>query len=143
MAILQVVLDTNILVAGLRSQRGSSFRVLELVGRGDFDIHLSVPLVLEYQEVLYRQLPHLQISQSVVDDVIDFHCQVARQHAIYYLWRPFLPDPTDDMVLEVAVAGQCDCIVTYNVRDFVHVHDTFGIQIVTAREFLQMIEGVR
>jgi predicted nucleic acid-binding protein len=102
MSVPQVVLDTNVLVSGLRSQYGASFRILQLVGTGRFDIHLSVPLVLEYEDVLVREITAGRTTREVVAAVLDFHCSVARRHAIAYLWRPFLRDPGDDMVLEVA-----------------------------------------
>jgi predicted nucleic acid-binding protein len=73
MPIPHIVIDTNVMVAGLRSRRGSAFRLLPLVGTGQFDIHLSVPLVLEYEEVLLRELPSLQVPRTVVEDVLDFH----------------------------------------------------------------------
>ncbi len=85
MPIPHIVIDTNVMVAGLRSRRGSAFRLLTLVGTGRFDIHLSVPLVLEYEEVLLRELPHLQVPRSVVEDVLDFHCLVATRHQIFFL----------------------------------------------------------
>jgi predicted nucleic acid-binding protein len=72
-----IPIDTNVMVAGLRSRRGSAFRLLTLVGTGRFEVHLSVPLVLEYEEVLLRELPHLQVPRTVVEDVLDFHCRVA------------------------------------------------------------------
>ena len=86
MPIPHIVIDTNIMVAGLRSKRGSAFRLLTLVGTGQFAIHLSVPLVLEYEEVLLRELPHLQVPRTVVEDVLDFHCAVATRHRIFFLW---------------------------------------------------------
>lgn len=138
MTVSQVVLDTNVIVAGLRSNRGSAFRLLTLVGTGVFDIHLSVPLVLEYQEVLSRQLPNLYITARDVEEFIEFHCSVARQHQIFFLWRPYLPDPKDDMVLELAVKAQCDSVITYNARDFNGI-EQFGIKILTPAEFLQSI----
>lgn len=106
MSIPQVVLDTNVIVAGLRSRRGSAFRLLTLVGTEKFDIHLSVPLVLEYQEVLSREFSNLYLSATEVEDFIEFHCLVATKHRIFFLWRPYLPDPKDDMVLELAVAAR-------------------------------------
>lgn len=138
----QIVLDTNVLVAGLRSRRGPAFHLLQLVGQDHFGINLSVPLVLEYEEVLYRQLPNLLVSQQAVDDVIDYHCQVARQHKIFFLWRPFLRDPEDDMVLEVAVKGRCDWIVTYNVSDFKQVEEQFGIRVGPPFDFLRDIGAI-
>lgn len=126
----QIIIDTNVLIAGLRSNRGTAFRLLSLVGTGQFDIHLSVPLVLEYEEVLFRELPNLQVSQAAVERIIDYHCQVATHHEVYFLWRPFLRDQDDDMVLELAVKVRCDSIITYNQRDFTGI-EQFGLQTVT------------
>lgn len=72
MPVPQVVIDTSVIVAGLRSRNGSAFRLLELIGSEQFDIHLSVPLVLEYEEVLLRELPNLSVSATDVQDLIDF-----------------------------------------------------------------------
>jgi putative PIN family toxin of toxin-antitoxin system len=132
----QIVIDTNVLVAGLRSRRGSAFRLLTLVGTGQFDIHLSVPLVLEYEEVLLRELPHLQVTRGAVEDLMDFHCSVATCHPIFFLWRPFLSDPGDDMILELAVKAGCEFIVTYNTRDFAGV-EQFGLRVIEPGAFLQ------
>ena len=134
----QVVLDTNVLVAGLRSRRGSAFRLLSLVGMGQFDIHLSVPLVFEYEDVLLRELPRLQVTKEAVEALIDFHCAVATHHPIFFLWRPFLRDPKDDMILELAVKAGCEFIVTYNTRDFAGV-EQFGIRTIEPGAFLQHI----
>lgn len=112
----QIVIDTNVIVSGLRSRKGASFRMLELVGKGYFDINLSVPLVLEYEDVLYRQLSELFVSKQAVDAVIDFHCAVSKQHQIFFLWRPFLRDPKDDMVLELAVKAECEYTAIINSR---------------------------
>ena len=132
----QIVIDTNVLVAGLRSKRGTAFRLLSLVGTGLFGIHLSVPLVLEYEEVLLRELPNLSVSRAAVEHIIDYHCAVATPHEIYFLWRPFLRDQDDDMVLELAVKAGCDSIVTYNQRDFADI-EQFGLQTITPADFLR------
>ncbi len=133
---LQIVLDTNVLVAGLRSRRGASFLLLELVGTGRFDIHLSVPLVLEYEDALLRQVAEERVDRGVMEAVLDFHCAVAQRHSIFFLWRPLLGDPRDDMVLELAVKAQCDYIITFNERDFVGV-ERFGIEAVGPVAFLK------
>ena len=138
MRLPQIVIDTSVLVAGLRSRSGYSFQLLSLVGTERFDIHLSVPLVFEYEAVLYRESPNLLVSQAVVDAVLDYHCAVARTHKIFFLWRPFLPDPLDDMVLELAVKAECDYIVTVNQRHFRNVQQ-FGLQALTPGEFLSKI----
>jgi predicted nucleic acid-binding protein len=118
--------------------RGSAFRLLSLVGMGQFDIHLSVPLVFEYEAVLLRELPYLQVTKEAVEAIIDFHCTVATHHSIFFLWRPFLRDPKDDMILELAVKAGCEFIITYNARDFAGVAQ-FGIRVIEPGAFLQRI----
>ena len=120
------------------SQYGASYKLLTLLESDKFEISLSVPLVLEYEDVAKRLLERIALTVSEVDDVIDYVCSVARRRKIHYLWRPFLNDPKDEMVLELAVAAGCDTIVTYNKRDFRGV-EKFGIRLLTAQEFLQEI----
>lgn len=134
----QIVLDTNVLVAGLRSRRGASFRLLSLVGSDRFHINLSVPLLLEYEDVLLRPGSEVPLSDAEIQDVLDFHCAVAQHHRIFFLWRPFLRDPHDDMVLEVAVTAGCRFIITFNERDFAGV-ERFGIRACPPAEFLREI----
>ncbi|MBD2618093.1 PIN domain-containing protein [Synechocystis sp. FACHB-898] len=126
------------MIAGLRSRRGSSFRLLTLVGTEQFDMHLSVPLLLEYEEVLLRELPNLYLSSEEVGELIDFYCAVGIRHEIFFLWRPFLRDPKDEMVLELAVKAGCQTIITYNARDFVGV-EQFGLNVLEPSEFLRVI----
>lgn len=142
MRLPEIVIDTNVIVAGLLSKRGAAFRLLELIGTGQFEINLSVPLLLEYEDVLYRGTPSLPVSSAVIDIVLDFHCQVARHHQIYFLWRPFLRDPKDDLVLELAVKAGCDYIITYNKRDFLGI-EQFNIDVLDAGEFLLRIGAIK
>ena len=72
---------------------------------------------------------------SDVEDVLDYLCSIAAHHEIYYLWRPFLRDPKDDMVLELAVAAGCQTIVSYNAQDF-RGSERFGMLVVSAKELL-------
>jgi putative PIN family toxin of toxin-antitoxin system len=134
----QVVIDTNVLIAAQRSQRGASSKLMSLVGTGRFDIHVSVPLVLEYEEVLIRQRLQLGLTQADVADIVDALCALATPHEIYFLWRPYLHDRKDELILELAVAARCDYIITYNKRDFSGV-ETFGIRVIDPRTFLQEI----
>ncbi|MCA2653444.1 MAG: putative toxin-antitoxin system toxin component, PIN family [Microcystis sp. M015S2] len=138
MSLPQIVIDTNVIIAGLRSRRGSAFQLLSLIGTGKFDMHLSVPLVLEYTDVLLRELPNLYLSREEVDDLIDFYCSVGIPHKIFFLWRPFLRDPKDDMVLELAVKAGCQSIITYNTRDFAGV-EQFGLSLLEPSGFLRLI----
>lgn len=133
----RIVLDTNVLVSAIRSRRGASFRLLSDVGRGHFEVVISVPLVVEYEAALFEHKP-ATILDDDVETVLDYLCAAALQQEIFYLWRPVLRDPKDDMVLEVAVAGRCEAIVTYNVRDFAGV-EQFGLRAVTPLTLLQEI----
>jgi len=139
---LQIVIDTNVFYTALRSRRGASHRLLREVGRNTaFRIHLSVPLVLEYEEVAKRHSRALGLLHRDIDDILDYLCSVAGLHSIFYLWRPHLPDPDDDLLLELAVEAGCQRIVTYNQRDFRGI-EPFGVRAVTPQEFLREI-GVR
>jgi len=103
-----------------------------------FSLNVSVPLVLEYEAVLKRAGSGLIFTSSELDIVIDNICALANRHNVFYLWRPLLRDPGDDFILELAIKARCDYIVTYNKQDFEGV-DAFGIQVVDAREFLEII----
>ena len=113
-----IVLDTNVLIAGLWSREGASFQVLEGVRAGWLQPVLSVPLVLEYEMVLQRQAGELGLRAGDVDRILDSLCALGTHHQIHFLWRPSLRDPRDEMVLELAVAAGCPELVTFNVRDF-------------------------
>ena len=140
---VQVVLDTNVLVAGLRSQRGASFRLLPLVGADRrFELNLSVPLVLEYESVLKRPGAIATLSDEDIDSVLDYLCSVGHHREIFFLWRPVLRDPKDDMVLEVAVEASCEFVVTHNLRDFRGI-ERYGVRSLTPSEFLREIGEVQ
>ena len=131
-----VVLDTNVVVSALRSQRGAAFRLLSLVGSGRFEHCMSVALAFEYEDAVTR--PGIRLPRPVVEDILDFLCASARKVKIHFLWRPTLADPNDDMVLEVAVCGGCEAIVTYNIRDF-RGSGAFGVTAIRPQRFLTMI----
>jgi predicted nucleic acid-binding protein len=116
----------------MRSRRGASFALLSRVGTGQFDIALSVPLVLEYEEVLLRESGR---DAPRIADLIDYLCAVGKRQTIFFLWRPYLPDPSDDMVLELAVAAQCGTIITHNRRDFAEAN-RFGIRVLSPAALL-------
>jgi len=139
---IQIVIDTNVFLSALRSNRGASFLLLMLVGQSSlFDFNLSVPLVLEYEDVAKRPGLVPLLSTQAIDNILDYLCSVARRRTIFFLWRPFLKDPKDDMVLELAVEAQCDYIVTFNRKDFVGC-ERFGVTVVTPQEFLRRIGAI-
>ena len=131
------MIDTNVIVAGLKSRRGASFQVLVNIGQGQFDIALSVPVLFEYESVLKRhQLSH--ITESDLENFLDYLCQVADTRDIFYLWRPFLRDPKDDMLLELAIEAEAAYIVTFNLRDFTNIQ-TFKVEAITPQQLLHKI----
>lgn len=136
------MLDTNVLVAGLRSHLGASHQVLRLVGTGRFEHVVSVPLVLEYEAALKRPRSGVKLAGRAIEDVLDFLCASGVRQDINFLWRPTLPDPGDDLVLEVAANGQCEAIVTFNIRDFAGA-DRFGVAVITPGQFLRRLEADR
>ena len=139
MSKIQIVVDTNVFIAALHSRRGYAHEFISQIDSDELQLNISVPLILEYEDVAKRMIEKIALSEQDIDIVIDYLCTIANQHKVFYLWRPFLKDLRDDMVLELAVAASCECIVTYNKKDFEGVEDQFGISIVTPNEFLQQI----
>jgi predicted nucleic acid-binding protein len=134
------VLDTSVLVAAIRSRRGASFEVLSRVGSGDFELAVSVPLALEYEDALLRHLSATALAEEDIHAIIDYICSVAVQQAVFFLWRPVLRDPGDDHVLELAVAAECRAIVTHNIRDFAGA-ERFNVRSVTPATFLHELRS--
>jgi predicted nucleic acid-binding protein len=112
--------------------------VLSLVGSELFKISISVPLVLEYESAAKRMSAAFGLTHSDIDDILDYICAAAEHREIYYLWRPFLRDPNDDLVLEVAVESGSDFIVTHNIRHFAGI-EQLGVKAITPRQLLETI----
>jgi len=134
----QVVIDTNVLVAGLRSRRGASHRLLRLVGDPRWRMNLSVPLFLEYEQTLKHTCVGEALTELDIDHILEFLCTQASRRLVFFLWRPFLPDPNDHLVLELAIECRADFVVTFNVRHFAGA-EQFGIAVVTPARFLAII----
>ncbi len=135
----RIILDTNVIVAGLRSKLGASHLLLSQIGTGVFDHFVSVGLLFEYEAVLNDPRTGIILSRKRIEDVLDYLVASGQQQEIHYLWRPVLRDLGNDLVLEVAVAGGCDTIVTFNTRDF-RGSERFGIRVLSPREFLTELE---
>jgi|SRR6516165_8968886 putative PIN family toxin of toxin-antitoxin system len=142
---LRLVLDTDVLVAAMRSRGGASWQLVDRALRREFTLLLSVPLVLEYEAVLTRE-EHRKVhglSPPEVGEVINSLTSVAEPVQIRFLWRPLLSDPRDDMVLETAVNGGGDLLVTFNQEDFVAAAKAFAIKIVRPSEALHRLRARR
>jgi putative PIN family toxin of toxin-antitoxin system len=141
---MRVILDTNVLVSALRSDMGASYAIVSQLPSERFQMALTVPLYLQYQDVLTR--PEHMTGASTRDDILNFLrylCSIAHRQRVFFLWRPWLQDPQDDMVLEAAVASQSRYIITHNLRDFTgsRIEEHFGIVPIRPREFLHRLRS--
>ena len=135
----RVVLDTSVLVAAARSRLGASFALVSSIPSPEFQPCLSVGLYAEWQEVLTR--PENLPPGRTAEDALGFVRYLASQahlQEIHFLWRPFLPDPDDDMVLELAFAAGCRHIITHNVKDF-RGSEQLGVSALSPRDFLNLV----
>ncbi|MGA9673504.1 MAG: putative toxin-antitoxin system toxin component, PIN family [Terracidiphilus sp.] len=135
----QVVLDTNVLVAAMRSKLGASFLLMSRLGDDRWRPNLTVAVVLEYEAVLKRNCHEFGLTESDIDDILDAICSRAGLHRLYFQWRPVAADPNDDLMMECSIASHSDFIITFNKRDFPEC-GRFGIQCLTPKEFLILME---
>ncbi len=136
---MRVVFDTNVLAATLRSKRGASFALISMLPSPKFELAVSVPLYLEYLDVLMR--PELKPNNITNANVLGFVRKIlsySHKQSIYFSWRPWLKDPNDDMILELAIASQSLYIVTFNLKDFENI-ELFGIEAISPSKFLEMV----
>lgn len=135
---IQAVVDTNVVLSALRSKRGASYRLLQLVGDPRWRMNVSVALVLQYEAVARREAVPLHATVAEADRFVDYLCAASQHRAIYFTWRPQLLDPEDEFILELAVAAGANHIITFNRADF-RGAERFGINVVEPRGFLRII----
>lgn len=141
--VMRLIFDTATMVAAIRSDAGASRRLLVKTLEQRLTLLVSVPLMIEYQAVLTRT-DHLQASGLSVEEVgilLDAVAAVAEPVRLAFLWRPAVRDPDDDMVLEAAVNGRADAIVTFNLRDFGNVASRFGVKVLSPGEAWKRLEA--
>ncbi|HEX8369296.1 MAG TPA: putative toxin-antitoxin system toxin component, PIN family [Pyrinomonadaceae bacterium] len=134
----QIILDTNILIAAFRSKRGAANLLLDKLDDSRWQVNVSTPLLLEYEDVLKRSEMNAFFSATNVDIFLDGLCTIAENHDIFFLRRLLAKDPNDAFILELAVRVNADFIITYNAKDFSAAAD-FGIKLATPKEFLQFV----
>ena len=134
-----IVVDTNVLVAGLASSKGYSFRLLEKMLKGEFEYLMSLKLFSEYREVLTRHenMTLFPLSLSEIETVLAMIVQNATYQEVYYRWRPNLKDENDNFIVELAIAGHAEGVVTFNKKDFLLTELKLDFFVKTPREFLK------
>jgi putative PIN family toxin of toxin-antitoxin system len=142
--LVRLVLDTAVIVAAMRSDSGASRWLLRaaLEQRTGLALVVSVPLLVEYEAVMTRA-DHLRaagVSTRDVNVLLDAITAVAEPVHLDFLWRPTLNDPDDDMVLETAINGMADAIVTFNLRDFTPAASRFEVSVLLPRDAIRRLE---
>ena len=138
---MKFLLDTDVIVAGIRSPSGASAELLRMARRGALTLLISIPLFIEYDAKCLED-EHLDAAGLKVSDVqvfLDALTVIAEPVAIHFTWRPQLTDPADEMVLETAINGQADALVTFNRRDFGKAPEAFGIELLLPSEALRKL----
>ncbi len=139
---MRVVLDTSVIVAGFRSRTGASNLLLQAVARGRLRPLVTTALFLEYEDVLLRAEQRLAtgMSESDVEGALAAFASAAEPVEVHFRWRPQLADPSDELVLEAAVNGRAEFLVTHNVKDFKPAAAKFELKVVTPQECLKEIK---
>ncbi len=140
---MRVVLDTDVIVAAMRSRSGASAEILREVRKGNVTLVVSVSLALEYEAVCSEAEHQLAAGLNATEGTIFVDAVIALSEPVvtHFLWRPQLRDPGDEMVLEAAVNGRADALVTFNVRDFGAAPAHFGIEVLLPRDALKRIRS--
>jgi len=139
---VRYVVDTDVIVAAMRSPGGASAAILRTARNGRVTLLVSVPLGMEYEAVCLELEHRLAagLSEREVEIFLDAVLAMAEPVKTHFLWRPQLRDPGDEMVLEAAVNGRANALVTFNVRDFGTVPARFGIKLMVPREAIARIK---
>ena len=134
----QIVIDTNVILAGLRSKNGASYKLLSILNDKRFQINISATLIFEYEEILKREKQQIGLTNEEIDDIINGICYLANHHDIFYIWRPLAKDKDDDFLIDLALKCQAQFIISYNDKDLRPI-EKFGVSILTPKEFLQLL----
>jgi putative PIN family toxin of toxin-antitoxin system len=129
-----IVIDTNVLLSALYSNKGASYKLLSIIDSDKFIVNISTTLIYEYEEILKQKS---KLEFKYIDSILNYICKIGKKNKIFYLWRPKLKDIDDDFLLELAVKSN-SIIVTLNGKDFKPVKQ-FNLKVITPKEFLKII----
>ena len=138
---MRLVLDTDVVVAAMRSPSGASAALLGAALEGKVQLLANVALIVEYEAVCTRD-EHLRaagLSHSQVGVFLDAVATLAEPVDSHFIWRPQLKDPSDEMVLEAAVNGRAQAIVSFNRRDFALAPERFGLKVLLPRDAFRKV----
>jgi putative PIN family toxin of toxin-antitoxin system len=140
---MRLALDTDVIIAALRSRTGASNALLQALREGQLEAVASIPMLFEYEAVLMRPEQRQATGMSVeeVGFFLDGLAALLLPVVPYFLWRPLLRDPDDEMVLDAAVNGRADAIITFNVKDFLPEARQFQLEVWTPREALRRLRS--
>jgi putative PIN family toxin of toxin-antitoxin system len=140
---VRLVLDTDVVVAAMRSPTGASAAIVRLARQDRVTLLVSVALALEYEAVCRRPEHRLAagLNEDEVNVFVDAVIALAQPVTMHFLWRPQLRDPCDEMVLEAAINGEADALVTFNARDFGEAPRHFGVDLLLPREVIMRIRS--
>ncbi len=138
----RAVMDTNVLIAGLRSRNGAAFELLRLWRAGKWKLVLSNGVLLEYEEILKRDVTTLNLTLGDADKLLDALCLLAEPCLTSDRWTPILSDPSDEAFAQLTFESKSDCLVTHNLRHFTPAA-AHGIKVLAPRAFLDMVRASR
>ena len=138
----RVILDTNGVLAALRSQTGASFRLLGTIGHPQWRSVVTPALMYEYEDVARRPGAAPGLSPPDITNILDMIYRESHRQLVWFAWRPLSPDPGDDAILEAAIAGRCDYVVSFNERHL-RVIQEFGIEVLKPVDLLKLIGEIK
>ncbi|MDJ0846295.1 putative toxin-antitoxin system toxin component, PIN family [Crocosphaera sp.] len=131
-------MDTNVVLSGLRSNKGASYKLLTILNDPRFEINISTALIFEYEQTLKQNYKDLGLTLEDIEDIVNGICTIANHRKIFYLWRPMANDPDDDFLIDLAIESQANFIISYNKKDLKTI-EKFDILVLTPKQFLQLI----
>ena len=138
----RVILATNVILAAMRSQTGASYRLLLTIGHPQWQSVVTPALMYEYEDVIRRPGNVPGLSPQDITDILDMVYHESHRQLVWFSWRPASPDPGDDLVLDAAVAGGCDFVVSFNERHLRTARE-LGIEVITPAELLKLIGEIK
>ncbi len=139
----RIVLDTSVFVAAMRSRRGAANALLRMVATRRVQMLATPPLFLEYEDVLKRAEQRLvhRLESDEIDRLLAELAALVEPVEVRFQWRPQVRDPNDEMVLEAAVNGRADALVTYNESDFIEAGEKFNLAVMRPVDLIKRVKS--